>query len=301
MFSKNALVSLIVALARRTIGAANAALAAYSKTEVARARLNAFKEKASRLLKKWDEQKASYIALVIKVVVTYATDLVLLEPLALALGARILPGVTFGGYIVAVLVPVPVILIECAIAVRYARAKEWEARFGTNHDAKRWLFGGLFVATIPSTVVLALGALSTATAAVLGWPALIGRQALNVVLAVVSISLHILLVLSGETPKDAVRVLLAVLGATRRQRAITAAETAAIANGQTAIALATRYEAARLEHDSHFAPMPVYPFPESVIALIRRDLPNFARPRTASDMSFIPIDPEPDGDDATLH
>jgi hypothetical protein len=302
MFSKEAIISAAVALARIVVRTGRSALTAISRAEAAQAALAQFETQYAAALTSWREKKASFIGFLVKLGVAYATDYFLLEPLARALTMRLFPGAGILSGIVAAFAPVPVIVTEAAIAVRYQRAKDWEARFGTNQHSTRWLVLGFVVAAIPATIVIALGMMSTVTAVVLGWAALAGRQALNIILGVISFALHVLLVLSGETPRELVDALLAVLGRARRKRVADAAHEEARRRYDAAVTVATRYEAARVEHDAVHGPLTVYPFPESVIALLRRELPNFGRPRAGSGMPFIPVEPEyEDEGDATLH
>lgn len=302
MFSKDAITSAAVALARVVVRTGRSALTAIARAEAAQAALAQFEAQYAAALTLWREKRASFIGFLVKVGVAYTTDYFLLEPVAHALTARILPGAGILGGIVAAFAPIPVIVTESAIAVRYQRAKEWEERFGTRRHSARWLALGLVVAVMPAAIVIALGMMATVTAVVLGWAALAGRQALNVILGVISFALHILLVLSGATPRELVDALLAVLGRARRKGVADATHDEARRRYDATVTVATRYEAARVEHDAVHGALAIYPFPESVLALLRRELPNFGRPRAGTGTPFIPVEPEyEDEGDATLH
>jgi hypothetical protein len=301
MYGKDAISSVLAMLGRAVAQLGRTTLTAIARTEAAQAALAAFDAQYAAALAKWREKKATFIGFGVKVTVAYLTDYFLLEPLARALIARVLPGVELAAFAAALFAPVPVIVAECAIAVTYARARDWEERFGTSRGAARWLLAGIIVAALPAAIVIALGLMSTVTAAVLGWAALAGRQALNIILGVVSFVLHVLLVRSGETARDLVDAGVAALGRRKRERVLNAAETDARRRYDATIAAASRYEAARNEHDAVHGLVAVYPFPESVLKLVRRELPNFARPRRGHDMPFISVEHEDITEDETLH
>lgn len=281
MFTKEAISDGVTELARTVVELGLATLTAIVVVHKSRSALAAFEQLYVRALTKWRTDKASYAGFVIKVMVAFLVDHFLLEPLVRAFTLRFLPGAQLAGGIASWIAPVPVIVAECAIAVRFARARAWERHFGTRRDATRWLALGLVVAALPAIVVITLGMLSTAATSIFGWPALAGRHALNVVLGVVSFALHLLLLCSGETPRDVVDAALAVRGVAARERVVSAAETAAQRRHGTLITAATRYESARRDYEAAHGALPAYPFPMKVLALVRSELPDFARPGTA--------------------
>ncbi|HXI13370.1 MAG TPA: hypothetical protein VNM92_12120 [Thermoanaerobaculia bacterium] len=301
MISKEAIYAALVTLARTIVRAGRETLDSISRAESATDRLERFVQLHAASLAMWAEKKSTFIGFLIKLAVAFATDFALLEPLARALVIRIIPGAEIAATVAAIFAPIPVIVAECFIAVKYAKAKEWEGRLGTTAHSGRWLALGLIVAAIPATLVLALGMMSTVTAAALGWAALAGRQALNIVLALVSVTLHVLVVFSGTTPSDFVKAVDAVIGKIRRQKIVDNAWELVRVKYNATLALASRYENARTEHDGVHGVVAVYPFPESVLKLIRRELPNFGRPRKGSDLPFIPIDPDDEPEQPVYH
>jgi len=87
--------------------------------------------------------------------------------------------------------------------------------------------------------------------------------------------MHILLVHSGMTPREFVDSLLAKIGKQRPQRQESGALNDARRKRTALLQAASRYEHARLDEQERHGPIAPYPFPESVLALIREELPNF--------------------------
>ncbi|HXH93623.1 MAG TPA: hypothetical protein VNN25_18725 [Thermoanaerobaculia bacterium] len=252
----------------------NLLLAAIVAAETA-VRLHAeFCESNKAALDDWRTKQASFAGFVLKVLFAFLADLFLLHPLLVALALTMFSFSAIG-LLASLITPILFIVAESIIAVKYERARQWEARFGVKGHAMRWLILGYVVAAIPAMIVIALGFVSSGFIASLGLVAFLGRQALNVILAIISFVMHILLVHSGMTPREFVDSLLAKLGKQRPERREGGALNDARRKRTALLQAASRYEHARLDEQERHGPIAPYPFPESILALIREELPNF--------------------------
>lgn len=252
----------------------NLLLAAIVAAETA-VRLHAeFCESNKVALDDWRAKQASFAGFVVKVIFAFLADLFLLHPLLVAL-AMTMFSFSAIGLLASFITPILFIVAESIIAVKYERARVWEARFGVKGHAARWLILGYVVAAIPAMIVVALGFVSSGFIASLGLAAFLGRQALNVILAIISFVMHILLVHSGMTPREFVDSLLAKIGKQGPQRQESGALNDARRKRTALLHAASRYEHARLDEQERHGPIAPYPFPESVLALIREELPTF--------------------------
>jgi hypothetical protein len=253
---------------------ANLLLAAMVAAETA-VRLNAeYFENNKVALEDWRTKQASFAGFVVKVVFAFLADLFLLHPLLVALALTMFSFSAIG-LLASFITPILFIVAESYIAVKYERARVWEARFGVKGHATRWLILGYVVAAIPAMIVVALGFVSSGFIASLGLVAFLGRQALNVILAIISFVMHLLLVHSGMTPREFVDSLLAKMGKQRPQRQEIGTLNDARRKRAALLQAASRYEHARLDEQERHGPIAPYPFPESALALIREELPNF--------------------------
>ncbi|HYK05150.1 MAG TPA: hypothetical protein VE974_25600 [Thermoanaerobaculia bacterium] len=163
----------------------NLLLAAIVAAETA-VRLHAeFCESNKAALDDWRGKQASFAGFVVKVIFAFLADLFLLHPLLVAL-AMTMFSFSAIGLLASFITPILFIVAESIIAVKYERARVWEARFGVKGHAARWLILGYVVAAIPAMIVVALGFVSSGFIASLGLAAFLGRQALNVILARIS-------------------------------------------------------------------------------------------------------------------
>jgi hypothetical protein len=251
------------------------AVIAIACVEEAQRVLAEYRENNKVALKSWREKKASFSGFVLKAIVAFFVDLFLLHPLLIALALTMFSSFSFIGLLASGVTPILFVVAESIIAVRYERARSWEAKFGVNRHAYRWLILGYVVAAIPAALVVALGLVSSAFIASLGLVAFLGRQVLNVILAITSLVMHILLVHSGMTPKEFVDSLLAVLGLQRPQRQKSKAAIDAGRKVNDLLQTAAKYEHERREEQVHHGPIAPYPFPESVLAIIRSEIPTF--------------------------
>jgi hypothetical protein len=252
----------------------NLLLAAMIAAETA-VRLHAeYCESNKAALDDWRAKQASFAGFVMKVLFAFLADLFLLHPLLVALALTMFRFSAIG-FLASFITPILFIVAESIIAVKHERARLWESRFGVKGHAKRWLILGYGVAAIPAMIVVALGFVSSSFIASLGLVAFFGRQALNVILAIISFVMHLLLVHSGMTPREFVDSLLAKLGKQRPQRQEIGALNDARNKRTALLQAASRYEHARLDEQERHGPIAPYPFPESVLALIREELPTF--------------------------
>jgi hypothetical protein len=280
---KRAVVAGLAKLAAIVIVLANLLLAAMSAADTAQRLYEEYCEANKAALEDWRTKQASFAGFVLKVVFAFLADLFLLHPLLVALALTMFR-LSFIGLLASCITPILFIVAESIIAVKYERARLWEAQFSVHGHARRWLILGYVVAAIPAMIVVALGFVSSGFIASLGLVAFLGRQALNIILAIISFVMHILLVHSGMTPREFVDSLLAKIGVQRPQRRAVGAASDAGRKRAALLQAAARYEHGRLDEQERHGPIASYPFPESVLTLIRQELPNFGDdgPRAAT-------------------
>ncbi len=269
-----AVIAGLVKLAAIIVTLANLLLAATVAAETAVRMHTEYCEDNKAALEDWRTKQASFAGFVVKVIFAFLADLFLLHPLLVALALTMFRFSAIG-LLASFITPILFVVAESIIAVKHERARVWEARFGVKGHAARWLILGYIVAAIPAMIVVALGFVSSSFIASLGLVAFLGRQALNVILAITSFVQHILLVHSGMTPREFVDSLLAKLGRQRPRRHEIGALNDARRKRAALLQAAARYEHARLDEQERHGPIAPYPFPESALALIREELPNF--------------------------
>jgi len=288
----------LMRLAAIVITLGNPALAAKVAAEIAKRLRAEFEENHKDALKSWRDKKATFAAFVVKAVFAYLADLFLLHPLLVALALTMF-SFSLIGMLASFITPILFIVAESAIAVKYERARLLEEKFGVKRHAHRWLVLGFVVAALPAAIVVALGFMSSAFIVKLGLVAFLGRQVLNIILAIVSFVMHVLLLFSGMTPREFIDSLFAAVGMQRANSLDGGAAATANRKKAALIQVAARYEHGRLNEQKQHGPIPPYPFPESVLELIRTELPDFGADGPKSDPSHGAVGPKavpsPDG------
>lgn len=286
MLSKNPSEHALLQLAAIIVKIGRAAVSAKDGLEKARKRYDRFCADNLVSITSWRVKRASYLGFLVKSAATFMADYFLLHPILTAIALRMF-GASIVGMIASMVTPLIFIIAESIVAVKYERARELEAQFGVEHHAKRWLYLGYFIASIPALIVVLLGLLSTTYIAALGLVAVASRQALNIILAVITFTMHILLVHSGTTPRDFTDWLIMSYGRLRRRVARERADRVFSKHHDLLIETATRYDHVRLDEERVTGPSTPFLFPETILALIHAELPTFGQP-TALRVAPVP-------------